>query len=1352
MQKYIFKIMYFYALFGIMFIAQPSSVLAYKSIPIEQDSISALFSSSEIIIQFKNNFEFDYQTWKKYQKSGNAILDSLNSTSQLSQIFHLFTSSNPFPDNNNKRDLNQIYLFRFQGKKSIQSLLKNYRELKFIRIVEPNYNYFCRRKGKNARSLQDRIQMKEAAEFIHNKKPVIIGIICTGLDWQRKDRIPALWRNPSETADGKDKNANGFIDASLGVDLTNLNSPEILKRSYLQDAAGFGTDLSSTIDLILNHPGEETDSGIHKLMILKAAAVSSKNEIIFNTFFLARAIVYAANNNANIVNISACGNYPSKILKHVIDYAYHKNCTIIAAAGESNSSKPVYPAAFENVISVAATDMNDRKTKNSNFGDWIDITAPGYLSDHVSDTVNTFLSETAIAAAQVTGLAGLLLTNEPNLNSDSLRKRIFFSSENIYKENADYHGKLGAGRINIFRALNGRQQPNIVVQKIRFQNSQQHQNINQGDTISVFLNLHNLSFDAKNVTIQLFSTSPNIQLINSEEFIPRLNFQAEYETKDKPLTLFINKKLSNEYHPEIDVNINVNNKFSFSNTYTIQPESAHIKKLPTPIDSAKYRQNPIEISFFPGADTIVTVGDNIQFFFKMNNNTNDSLKYLWFLNDSILTEATNSFNFHAPPDSEGTAKISTTIFSGDSSFLQKKEWIIKYLFKALAPNTFFYYPVSDTSVFEGDSLILSVASFSGKDSLRNFAWAVNNFSDTSNTKSSFVFTTGFLSSGTDTVSVSFNFSDSLFTHQWIINSMNNNRPPEIVTTIPSLDSILTKTDSILFKINCFDEDGDSLQYQWYRNNLIDTTATDSFYHYIIDDLENNTDSISVSVSDVDTSIFVQWFLYPDTTNSRQTNFRKSIYFYPETDSILAASDSLNFRISNLPDSTNIQWFVNSRIDSSGSDSSFIFNPLKREYSVDTLRVEIINRDSTLLNEWYIYYSELVTQKDSLKLTFLPEKELINFSTNDSLKFTIRLKNGNLSDINIHWFINHVLDESSRDTSFSVVPDIFSTTTDTISVLITRMDTTKLHNWAIRYKTVIRLPAPILQFPIAGERISEFETLIWKNDSSLTAFDSTSEWKYIVRLSRDSTFSEIFSTDTCTVSNLPLNGLNGFENITIGTPVYWNVILLSGENKESEFASSFLPFYYFPTFIVLEDFYGETKQDGIFLNWTTSYEENCAGFNIYRCESPDGNFEKINDYLITGKTNYSWIDKTTQETAVTFYKLEEITLNGRTLFHQPISVELPTPNSYSLSHNFPNPFNASTSFKYEIPKTTHVLIEVFNILGKKVKTLIDQRKDAGYYTVYWDGVDENGEGVVSGIYFYIISTEKFHATQKMIVVR
>jgi flagellar hook assembly protein FlgD len=76
----------------------------------------------------------------------------------------------------------------------------------------------------------------------------------------------------------------------------------------------------------------------------------------------------------------------------------------------------------------------------------------------------------------------------------------------------------------------------------------------------------------------------------------------------------------------------------------------------------------------------------------------------------------------------------------------------------------------------------------------------------------------------------------------------------------------------------------------------------------------------------------------------------------------------------------------------------------------------------------------------------------------------------------------------------------------------------------------------------------------------------------------------------------------------------------------------------------------------------------------------------------------------------------------------------------------------TYFKYEIPIATRVRIEVFNVLGRKLKTLVDEDKEAGFYTVYWDGIDDQGRSVVSGIYFYHMSTAKFNMTHKMIVVR
>ncbi|OQX83486.1 hypothetical protein B6D60_10395, partial [candidate division KSB1 bacterium 4484_87] len=134
------------------------------------------------------------------------------------------------------------------------------------------------------------------------------------------------------------------------------------------------------------------------------------------------------------------------------------------------------------------------------------------------------------------------------------------------------------------------------------------------------------------------------------------------------------------------------------------------------------------------------------------------------------------------------------------------------------------------------------------------------------------------------------------------------------------------------------------------------------------------------------------------------------------------------------------------------------------------------------------------------------------------------------------------------------------------------------------------------------------------------------------------------------------------------------------------------------------------------------------------------------------TEFQFIDKFQFYGSVLQYKLEETSQSDRKKEQQVIQIETPMPHEYSLSQNSPNPFNSSTSFRFEIPRATHVVVEVYNILGKKVKTLVNERREAGFYTVFWDGIDDNGEQAGSGIYFYHMTADQFHATHKMIVVR
>ena len=92
-------------------------------------------------------------------------------------------------------------------------------------------------------------------------------------------------------------------------------------------------------------------------------------------------------------------------------------------------------------------------------------------------------------------------------------------------------------------------------------------------------------------------------------------------------------------------------------------------------------------------------------------------------------------------------------------------------------------------------------------------------------------------------------------------------------------------------------------------------------------------------------------------------------------------------------------------------------------------------------------------------------------------------------------------------------------------------------------------------------------------------------------------------------------------------------------------------------------------------------------------------------------------------------------------------------SYDLSQNYPNPFNPATVITYQLPEQSHVTVIIYNLLGQRIRILVDEVKKAGKYAVLWDGTDEFGQNAASGVYLYRVETDKgWHATKKMTILR
>lgn len=106
---------------------------------------------------------------------------------------------------------------------------------------------------------------------------------------------------------------------------------------------------------------------------------------------------------------------------------------------------------------------------------------------------------------------------------------------------------------------------------------------------------------------------------------------------------------------------------------------------------------------------------------------------------------------------------------------------------------------------------------------------------------------------------------------------------------------------------------------------------------------------------------------------------------------------------------------------------------------------------------------------------------------------------------------------------------------------------------------------------------------------------------------------------------------------------------------------------------------------------------------------------------------------------------QVSLNARTP-----SLALPT--EFTLSQNVPNPFNPSTLVSFALPTAARVNLSIYNVLGQHVKTLVDTDMRAGYQTVTWDGTDNTGHTVASGVYFYKLNAGDFTATKKMLMLK
>ena len=188
-------------------------------------------------------------------------------------------------------------------------------------------------------------------------------------------------------------------------------------------------------------------------------------------------------------------------------------------------------------------------------------------------------------------------------------------------------------------------------------------------------------------------------------------------------------------------------------------------------------------------------------------------------------------------------------------------------------------------------------------------------------------------------------------------------------------------------------------------------------------------------------------------------------------------------------------------------------------------------------------------------------------------------------------------------------------------------------------------------------------------------------------------------------------------------------------------------------VELAAFTANIISDGVELKWETATETNNKGFEIQK--SKEGS-EFITLAFIHGKgtttekQHYSYLDKT-DITGSIYYRLKQIDYDGSFRYSEVVALnQVNVPTEFVLHNNYPNPFNPSTVISFSAPDKESVKLIIYNSLGEVLRNLFSGEANAGINNIYWNGLDDNGSNVSSGIYLYVLQTGNKTLSAKMIL--
>ena len=446
-------------------------------------------------------------------------LQALHATS-LTQKFPF--SQAPNPEQEGSVDLRRIFELRVPATLSLAKARAVLLATGVVEYVEPLYireplyqpNDPLADSTRNNQFNLALIHAYRAWDFTKGDTSIVIGITDTGMRYMHEELRYQLKYNYADPINGIDDDGDGYIDNFHGWDLSNNNNDPLYN-----DLATHGTGVASIA-------AGQADNGVGlagmamKCKFLPLQVFPGTTTGVFAGY---EAIVYAADHGCQVINMSwgGAGGY-SRFEQDVCTYAaVNRDAVLVAAAGNTPTDVLFYPASYDHVLSVAATDQNDAKTNFSTYNHRIDLAAPGvYITVAYGSDVDQVPGAgkvdadyvrgagTSFASPQVAGAAALVRARFPQLNAEQVQAQLRQSADTSMYDvpaNANYRGYLGTGRLNIERAVVALSQREVRIVSNTLAPARLA--YLPGDTAQLAITVRNLLLPVAAVTVTLTSLS-----------------------------------------------------------------------------------------------------------------------------------------------------------------------------------------------------------------------------------------------------------------------------------------------------------------------------------------------------------------------------------------------------------------------------------------------------------------------------------------------------------------------------------------------------------------------------------------------------------------------------------------------------------------------------------------------------------------------------------------------------------------------------------------------------------------------------------------------------------------------------